>query len=194
MLAYRVRLARDDNDTVLVDFPDFPEAHTFGNDNEDALIHARDALETIIDAYMKNRRPVPLPSAGAGRRIELPARAAAKLELYMEMLRSGVRKAELARRLGWKQPQVDRLLSLRHPSQLERLEAAASALKARLVLSVVREPVTIRRGPGRRQGVPLPVQEPIGFAAYAMSWTAPRRESRRIGTNVTVNKKAARKR
>ncbi len=40
----------------------------------------------------------------------------------------GVRKAELARRLGWKGPQVDRLFDLEHASRLDQLEAAAKAL------------------------------------------------------------------
>jgi antitoxin HicB len=47
-----------------------------------------------------------------------------KLAVYREMLR----KAELARRLGWKAPQVDRLFDLSHASRLDQLEAAAKAL------------------------------------------------------------------
>jgi hypothetical protein len=33
---YPVKLQRDDNDTILVSFPDFPEAHTCGDDVEEA--------------------------------------------------------------------------------------------------------------------------------------------------------------
>jgi antitoxin HicB len=51
-----------------------------------------------------------------------------KLAIYQEMLAQGVRKAELARRLGWKAPQVDRLFDLNHASRLDQLEAAAKAL------------------------------------------------------------------
>jgi antitoxin HicB len=51
-----------------------------------------------------------------------------KLAVYREMLTQGVRKAELARRLGWKAPQVDRLFDLTHASRLDQLEAAAKAL------------------------------------------------------------------
>lgn len=40
----------------------------------------------------------------------------------------GMRKAELARRLGWKGPQVDRLFDFGQPSRLDQLEAAAKAL------------------------------------------------------------------
>jgi len=41
---YPVKLKRDDNDTILVSFPDFPEAHTYGDDEGDALERAKDAL------------------------------------------------------------------------------------------------------------------------------------------------------
>ena len=64
---YPVTLERDDNGTILVSFPDFPEAHTFGEDEADALVRAKDALATAIDAYISTRkqkhgeRPGPCP-------------------------------------------------------------------------------------------------------------------------------------
>ena len=61
-MEYPVTLERDDNDTLLVSFPDFPEAHTFGDDREEALARAQDALATIIDAYIKERRAIPSAS------------------------------------------------------------------------------------------------------------------------------------
>ncbi len=63
-MRYPVKLKRDTNGTILVGFPDFPEAHTFGEDNQDALLRAVDALETVIQAYMADRRPIPSPSPG----------------------------------------------------------------------------------------------------------------------------------
>jgi len=36
--------------------------------------------------------------------------------------------AELARRLGWHMPQVDRLFDLRHASKLDQIETAARSL------------------------------------------------------------------
>jgi len=39
-----------------------------------------------------------------------------------------LKKSELARRLGWHLPQVDRLFDLRHASKLEQVEAAANVL------------------------------------------------------------------
>jgi antitoxin HicB len=52
------------------------------------------------------------------------------------MHKAGLRKTELARRLGWHAPQVDRLLDLRHASKLEQLDQAFHALGKRLVLEV----------------------------------------------------------
>lgn len=66
----------------------------------------------------------------------LPALTAAKLALYETMRSQGVRKAELARRLGRHMPQVDRLLDLHHASRLDQVEAALAALGKRLSVGV----------------------------------------------------------
>lgn len=57
----------DDNDTILVTFPDVPEAITFGADRDDALARAVDALETALMSYIADRRDIPLPSASKAR-------------------------------------------------------------------------------------------------------------------------------
>jgi antitoxin HicB len=70
---YPVHLEWDDNETWLVSFPDFPEAHTTGRDEADALAHAVDALATVVDAYLKDRLPIPPPSDVPGApRVRLP--------------------------------------------------------------------------------------------------------------------------
>ena len=43
MLAYPVELKRDTNGTLLVTFPEFAEAVTFGEDEGDALLRAEGA-------------------------------------------------------------------------------------------------------------------------------------------------------
>jgi antitoxin HicB len=43
MLRYPVTLKRDTNGTMRVEFPDVPEANTFGEDADEALIEAVDA-------------------------------------------------------------------------------------------------------------------------------------------------------
>jgi len=158
---YPVTLERDSNKTILVSFPDFPEAHTFGDDKADALAHATDALATVIDAYIKDRRDIPLPSAlVTSYRVTMPALTEAKVKLYDTMRRTKVTKSELARRLQVHLPQVDRLLQVRHASQLGQIEAAFRVMGKRLVVGVedltaiktARRPTSGRRAIRRRLG------------------------------------------
>jgi antitoxin HicB len=138
MLQYPVSFEQDSNGTVLVSFPDIPEAHTHGADAGDALARAADALETALALYMDFRRDIPSPSRlkKRGRRVSLPALAEAKIRLYQAMREEGIAKTELARRLGWHMPQVDRLLDLAHASRLDQIEAAFQALKRTLSITI----------------------------------------------------------
>jgi antitoxin HicB len=137
MLAYPVDLERDTNGSLLVTFPDFTEAATFGDDENDALFRAADALETVLAARIDDREDIPLPSPAAGRpRVILPGLTAAKVLLYRAMREVGVHKADLARRLGWHGPQIDRLLDLNHASRLDQIEAALAALGKRLSIDL----------------------------------------------------------
>ena len=64
MLEYPIMLEEDDNDTLLVTSPDFPELTTFGDDRAEAIARAVDALEEVIAARMYDREEIPLPSSG----------------------------------------------------------------------------------------------------------------------------------
>ncbi len=129
MFDYPVMLIPDQG-TVLVTFPDVPEAVTFGAEKEDALLHAVDALETALSFYVEARKPLPTASkAKRGQHTVRPsALECAKLGVYQAMTEQGIKKAELARRLGWHMPQVDRLFDLHHASRLDQIEAAARVL------------------------------------------------------------------
>ena len=83
MLAYPVVLEPDDNGTLLVTFPDIPEAVTFGEDEDDTLMRAVDALETMLAARIADGDEVPMPSPARGRpRVMLSALMAAEVLLY----------------------------------------------------------------------------------------------------------------
>lgn len=136
MFDYPVILTPDQG-AILVTFPDVPEAITFGATIDEALLHAVDALETGLSFYVDARKPLPEPSI----RPELPTISPSvlegiKLAIYREMTLQGIRKADLARRLGWKAPQVDRLFDLSHASRLDQLEAAAKALGRHINLTL----------------------------------------------------------
>jgi len=138
MLRYPVILDTDTNQTILVSFPDFPEAHTFGDDENEALARAADLLEDVLADYIESRRDIPVPSKvrKQDRVVTLPVLTEAKVRLYREMRSSGIRKAELARRLRCHMRQVDRLLDLHHASRLDQIESAFAALNKRIVIEV----------------------------------------------------------
>lgn len=128
MFDYPIELTEDDNDTFLVTCPDFPEVTTFGEDKEDAVLRALDAIEEAIAARMAHREEIPAASAADGRpTVELPLQTMFKVMLHQAMALEGIRKAELARRLDVHAPQVDRLLDLHHASRVDQLEKAIKA-------------------------------------------------------------------
>jgi antitoxin HicB len=137
MFDYPVTL-KPDGDTLMVSFADLPEAIPFGADEDEALLQAVDALETALSFYIDARKPLPAPSKPKrGQRTVHPsALECAKLGVYQAMMEQGIKKTDLARRLGWHLPQVDRLFDLRHASRLDQLEAAARSLGREIRMSV----------------------------------------------------------
>ena len=138
MLKYPVVLTRDTNDTYLVDFPDVPEAHTVGDDIQEALMRAVDALESALMVYIEKHRSIPTPSRPkkGGHSVTVPTLSEAKVAVHQAMLQARVRKSDLAQKLHWPIYEVDKLLDLNRPTPLDRIEAALSVLKKRLVLAV----------------------------------------------------------
>ncbi len=126
MLTYLILLEEDDG-TLLATSPDFPELTTFGMDRDEALARAVDALEEAIAARIHDGRDIPAPSQGPEIAV-LPTLTAIKVMLYQGMREQGIGKAELARRLGWHRPQVDRVLDVQHNSRMDQLDAALGAI------------------------------------------------------------------
>jgi len=139
VLRYPVILKKDSNGTLLVTAPDFPELVTFGEDKADALIRAADAIATVIQGRISDREKIPKPSrAKRGQHyVHLSTLIAAKLALYGLMIKTGTRKADLARKLGIHAPQVDRLLDLDHDSRLDQIDSAVRALGKEFEIRIV---------------------------------------------------------
>jgi antitoxin HicB len=137
MISYRVKLENDEG-TVLVTSPDFPELVTFGEDREDALSHAIGAFEEAIEARISDREEIPAPSKGktSDPRVTLPVQAAVKVLLYQQMWKNGVRKADLARKMDLHRQEIDRLLDLNHATSLAKIEKAFAALGKTLDIAV----------------------------------------------------------
>ena len=137
MFDYPVTLTPDEG-TVMVTFVDIPEAITFGMDEDEALLQAVDALESALTFYIEDRKLLPSPSKPKkGQKTVRPsALECGKLGVYQAITEQGIKKSELARRLGWHMPQIDRLFDLRHASKLDQIEAAASVLGKRVKLQI----------------------------------------------------------
>jgi antitoxin HicB len=134
-LSYPVHLAAADEGGFVATFPEVPEAITQGEDEREALARAVDALETALRSYVDGGRD--LPKAAKSRRTVRPsALVCIKLAIYQAMRDQGVKKSELARRLGWHMSQVYRLLDLTHASRLDQVEAALTSLGHSLKVKV----------------------------------------------------------
>ncbi len=158
-LTYPVDLRPDDNGTVLVTFADFPGA-TFGENEADALAHAREFLVDALEISMARREPIPPPTAKGTVRVAVPLSVALKTTLYSAMLAGDMTKSRLAAKMDQPKQQIDRLFKLRHRSRIDQIEEAFTALNLSLrrVLFVETSPTPARRAPAK--GVHRAVKKP----------------------------------
>lgn len=103
-----------------------------------ALTAAVSLLDGVIADAIKNDDPIPDPAelSRGTHNVSPSPQALAKLALYREFKEQKLTKAELGRRLGWKDPQVARLFDVRHASKLEQLAAAAEVMGRRFVIGM----------------------------------------------------------
>ncbi|QXI24679.1 type II toxin-antitoxin system HicB family antitoxin [Pseudomonas iranensis] len=138
MYDYAIRFEQDDNATGIAVFcRDLPELNSYGDDREHAIREASDAIETTLSLYVDLRRPIPeaSPAKEGEHVVHLPAVTVAKIAIWNEMMRLGMKKAELCRRLGVSQTIGDRLVDFTHTSKMEQLEKALDALNASIRVS-----------------------------------------------------------
>jgi antitoxin HicB len=123
----------------VVTFPDFDWGVTQGETEADAMAMAVDALEMIVADHIAKGQTLPRASKPRGRKyrlVRLPAMQGLKAELYAAFRASGLKKVELARRLGIPKTNVDRLFDFKNHTRLDQLEAAFTALDKRVSLVV----------------------------------------------------------
>jgi antitoxin HicB len=128
---YPATLRRDADGRMLVKFRDLPEALTDGADEAEPLAEAGDCLDEAMAGRINRGQEIPHPSAvrRGERLVVVPAHTAALAALYLMVRELGISKSELARRLGYaSEKDARRLLDPRHPSKIERIEAALAAL------------------------------------------------------------------
>lgn len=136
--AYPATLSQQPDGSLLVQFPDVPEALTSGNDRNEALHEAEDALAAALGGYVHSGRPLPAPSpvSPGSDLVALSPLVASKLALYQSMKEQGLTNVALAKQLGLSEGAVRRLLNPNHSSRIEKIETALLALGKHLILEV----------------------------------------------------------
>jgi antitoxin HicB len=135
---YPVHFKRAAEGGYVVTCRDLPELVTQGEDRNDALAQAVDAMDEVFATLMKLDRPFPAPSeARRGERlISPPVETVAKAALYSTLREARVTKVQLAKWLGIDEKEVRRLLDPHYHSKLPRIAEAISLLGKRLVISL----------------------------------------------------------
>jgi antitoxin HicB len=135
MMQYLLNVTKDDDGSLLVTCPAFPEVTTFAVDETHVAQRATAAIEEAIAARIHDGDELPRPRTDEQLRrakgkywVKLSAMTTMKALLYMELHESGVTRAALARQLHWHREQVDRLFRLDHASKVDQIEAAFGAL------------------------------------------------------------------
>jgi antitoxin HicB len=135
--AYPYELLPQPEGGFTVRFPDVPEAITQGDNEQEAVTMAEDALVTALSFYTERAEPLPRPSPARGRRLAyVPPLVAAKLALHDAMLTAGVSNVALAGQLGTDEKTVRRLRDPLHQSRINQVDAALRALGKRMSIVV----------------------------------------------------------
>ena len=135
---YAVRMAAAEEGGFVVTCRDLPQLVTQGEDLEQALSEAADAMDEVFAAYMQGGLTLPVPSRArkAEYLVSPPAETVAKAALYVAMSEAGITKVQLAKRLGVDEKEVRRLLDPRYGSKLPRIAQAIGLLGRRLVIGL----------------------------------------------------------
>ena len=120
-----------------VQFPDFPEALTGGEDINDCFVQAADCLAEAVAGRIRRGDEIPAPSVlkRGQRLIGVPLYLAPKLALYLAMRELAMPNTELAGRLGVSETVVRRMLDPKHDTKPEKIQAALTALGKRIVVT-----------------------------------------------------------
>ncbi|HLH04967.1 MAG TPA: type II toxin-antitoxin system HicB family antitoxin [Bryobacteraceae bacterium] len=123
-----------------ISFPDFPEANSQGDDDEDAFRMAVDCLNAVLEYRMEEKAEIPAPSPvrKGQRAIPVSLDLAPKLALYQLMHDQKISNVKLARKLRISEVVVRRMLDPNHQSKPEQYTRALAALDAAVQVSVVK--------------------------------------------------------
>ncbi|MDJ0023633.1 type II toxin-antitoxin system HicB family antitoxin [Pantoea eucrina] len=140
MFVYPVRLVQNTSASVYaIACRDLPFVHATGDTADKTLQNASEAVILAISVVMGERRMVPTGSKvqRGEHLVSIPVLVAMKVVLHNMMIEKGMRKADLGRSLNLKNPQIERLLDLHHPSKVELVEKAIHQLGRAIRLTAV---------------------------------------------------------
>ena len=137
-ITYPAKFDTDEDGRVLVTFRDLPEAATDGVDIDEARREAADALTSALMFRMKYREEVPGPTRRQrGEEVVTPDTGVAmKIALYISMREHGVTAAELTRRLGVDNREIQRILNPQHATKVARMAEAITATGSNVVVEL----------------------------------------------------------
>lgn len=139
MFNYAVKLEHDpDTKSWIATCRDLPLFNSVGDSVDDALLESVDGAIVALSIEIDARRPIPAASQPEEGEyvIHLPVLVVMKAALHNAMVATGTRKSDLARSMGMKGPQIDRLLDVCHSSKVETVELALQQLNRTVQVSV----------------------------------------------------------
>ena len=136
--AYPARFHRYGDDEVVVSFRDLPECLTSGEDEDEALLEARDALEEAVAGRIRRNEDLPSPSLREAdeQYVAVPVDMAAKAALVLAFRASALTCSTLADRLGIDEKSVRKMLDPCYATSASRIDEALSSLDRELVVEI----------------------------------------------------------
>ncbi len=137
-IVYPAKFEADEDGRIVVTFRDLPEAATDGADMDEARKEAADLLDSTLMFRMKYREDIPEPTTvRKGEELIAPdAAVAIKIALYIAMKTRGVSAAELSRRLGVDNREIQRILNPSHATKTARMSEAIEATGSHAVIEL----------------------------------------------------------
>lgn len=139
MFNYPAKFAKDADGGYSVTFRDIPEAVSQGDTLAEAKAAAADALVTAMDFYFEDNRQVPKASKVQKDEefVELPVSVATKVQLLNTMIENRYRPIDLAKAMGMKPQEINRIINVKHATKIDTIAAAFRAMGKSLELRVV---------------------------------------------------------
>jgi antitoxin HicB len=137
LFTYPAKINEDEEGRFLVSFRDLPWGLTDGANLEEAIEEAKDCLREAVSICIDEGMEIPEPSEAEEGEvlISLSTMYSVKAAFYVAFKKSGLSKADLARRLKTNNKEIYRMLDSGHQTKIARLEEGLSVLGYRLSVS-----------------------------------------------------------